>query len=135
MKLFKKNHRPKEQRVEEKRREELIKSLYQILLKNCANAQDLKTRVEIVNNQINGVGAKLVKDFQDNLGKQAFSTLGLKAQDGKGSEVEQMIIDLLANEKIEVAQTLLQTWIVTMDAFMRKDMLERSADSLKIEFR
>ncbi len=134
-KKFKKNHIPKEARIEQNRREELIKQLYQLLVENCANAQDLKTRVEVVNEMINNKGAKLLQDYKDNLGQMKFGDLNLEAQDGKGKEVEQKVMDFFKDETVQVAQTLLQTWIISMDAFMRKDMLERPADSLKIEFK
>lgn len=135
MNPFKKNHATKEQRQEQKRREELVKNLYQLLVENCANAQDLKTRCEIVNEMINSEGAKQLEEYKRKIGDMQFSYLNLKAQDGKGKEVEQKIIDFLVDEKISTAQTILQTWIVSVDAFMRKEMLERKADSLKIEFK
>lgn len=112
-----------------------MKQLYQLLVDNCENAQDLKTRVEVVNEQINAVGAKLVKEYQDNLGKQNLSTLELKAQDGKGKEVEQMVIDLLKDEPLSTAQTILHAWMITHDAFVRKQLLESKPTDLKVEFK
>ena len=132
---YKKNHVPKEVRKEQKRREDVVRNLYQLLLENCSNAQDLKSRVEIVNEMINHEGAKRLEEFKQGIAKEKFSFLDLKAQDGKGKETEQKIIDFFKDETVATTQTILQTWMVSHDAFVRKLMLESKPEDLKVEFK
>jgi len=134
MKLFKKN-KTKEQRQEERRREELIRNLRELLMAHCDNAQDLYTRVDIVIKQIDERGAKRLQDYKDSMGKERFGDWNLKAQDGKGKEVEQMIIDLFKEETVTVAETIMDSWKHIHDAFVRKELLERKPETLKIEFK
>lgn len=135
MQLFKKNHKPKSQRQEEKRREDLIRGLSQLLHENCDSAQEMKTRVEIIDRMVDQKGEDLIKAYKQSLAKDKFSSLGLVAQDGKGKETEQKIMEFFANETLEVAQTLLQQWTIIHDAFVRKLMLESKPADLKIHFK
>lgn len=132
---FKKNHIKKEDRLEMKRREEILRAFRELLYSSCENAQDLKTRAEVVDKMIDAKGEELLKAYKQTLAKDKFSVLNLKAQDGKGKEIEQKIIDFFADETLEVAQTLIQNWLMIHDAFVRKELLERKADSLDIHFK
>lgn len=132
--MFKKKP-SKEQRQEQRRREDLMRHLYVLLVSGCDSAQDMKTRTEVVFHQMDAEGAKKMEAFKKGLGEEVLGTWGLKPQEGKGSKVEEQILDLLSNETVQVAQTILQAWQITHDAFVRKDMLERKPNELKIEFK
>lgn len=93
----------------------------------------MKTRVEIVNAQINQKGTGLVEEYKRELGQKPFSALELKAQDGKGQDIEQLVIDSLANETVQIAQTVINNFQLAHDAWVRREMLERPSDSLKID--
>lgn len=133
-KPFKQN-KNKEQKAEEKRREEIIRNLRDLLMANCENAQDLYTRVDVVIHQIDAKGAKRLEDYKTSMGQERFGDWNLVAQDGKGKEVEQMVIDLFKDETVMVAETIMDTWKKIHDAFARKDLLERKPSEFKIEFK
>lgn len=130
---FKKNHLTKEQKAEDKRKRALMHDLYAMLKERCTSAQDMKTRSEVVYAQLEAILAKRQEDYKNDLSKQLLSTWEVKAQDGKGKEIEQAIIDMFGNEELRTVDSVLRGWHTAHDAFVRKDMLERSTDSLKIE--
>lgn len=132
---FKKNHLTKEQRAEQKRREQLIRDFAAMLIPLCPNAQDLYTRVDVVIKQIDERGARRLEDYKKGMGQEKFGDWHLVAQDGKGQDIEQKIIDFFMDETVVVAETLMDSWKQIHDAFVRKELLERPADSLKIEFK
>lgn len=129
-----KNHLTKEQRQEGKRREDLIRGLHELLL-GCENAQDMRTRVEVIHDQINHEGERLLQEYKSSLAKQSLASLNLKATDGKGKEIEEKLLQFFADERIEVAQTLMQNWFMIHEAYCRKDLLERKPETLKIHFK
>lgn len=132
---FKKNHMTKEQRQEQKRRENMLKEFSKHLVTNCENAQDLYTRVDIVVKQIDQRGAQRLEDYKRSMGEERFGDWELTAQEGRGRNVEQMVIDFFEHETVAVAETLMDTWKRIHDASVRKELLERKPDTLNFGFK
>lgn len=131
---FNRNHATKEQRIEEKRRRLLIKDqLYPLLVSECENAQHMKSRVESTLQALKLSHAKKVNAFNDDLSKQKLREWFVQPLEGKGADIEQKVLDLLADEPMATVEVLLQNWLTAFDAFAMKDLLTRKPDTLLME--
>jgi len=93
----------------------------------------MKTRVEAVYHALELEKAKKLNAFQDEIKSQALGQWDVKPLVGKGVEIEQKILDILVDEKMETVAKLLSEYPMIIDGFIRKEMLARKPESLKME--
>jgi hypothetical protein len=125
----------KAQKRESKRRWGLIKeNLYPLLLENCKSINDMKHRLDFVHQAIKNELVVKVETFKHQLEADKLSTWNVKPLEGKETKLEQTIIDLFADEPVEVVDQILSNLPRIIDSFLYQEMSERSPKSLKVEF-
>lgn len=88
----------------------------------------MKERVEAVTHAFQAVVVSKAEKLKRELKQGKWSELGVKpfpGKDGKFGDrekMEQRIIDLFNDEKIEVAEDILTRWVNVMDLLIKKDL-------------
>ena len=120
----------KEQKIEHNRRWKLIKeTIYPIFLE-CKSIHDMKRRLESVELALKSEAQIKVAAFRKQLDGDLMKSWNVKALAGKGEDIEQKVIDSLAEEKIEVVDEILTNLPRILESFITEEMMNREPKSL-----
>lgn len=90
----------------------------------------MKRRLESVELALKSEAQTKVAEFRRQLDAELLKSWRVKALAGKGEDIEQKLIDSLAEEKIEVVDEILTNLPRILDSFIMEEMMNREPRTL-----
>lgn len=137
-------NQPTEKKLSNKERDREIKrqrtiakdSIYPILLKYAKNVEDAQSMCGALNMAIQQSFNKTVNEYQVYLSGDTLSVLKIDDQMKKSKEFmrDRELLEVLKNEKISVASSLLGGLQAAIASWIKKENLERKLETLPTDF-
>jgi hypothetical protein len=112
----------------------LLKEIWDYAVANFETIAQFQTSIHAVSQAIQSEFEKQVYSYKANLEQSSLDNLLVKPFPGKGEQQEAELLKLLGKESVSFSKTFVDTLENMINGMIRKEMLERKPDTLKITF-